>query len=564
MIGEKKQLQIALGIVIIIAIVSGVFNITQLVIYTLPERKSLIYSTRAGPVDLDPQFSWDSASNDVIMQVTEGLLAYDLTDPELKIIPRLATSYVWEDTTHIRFYLRENVFFHDGAEFTADAVKWTFERMLFWCNATSVNPPHITQLHSLYEFPDGTPIMKSITAVNDYEVLIELNRPFAAFTALLCYTGSSILSPTSHPEHEQLDTAEGILIGTGPFVYDHYISDVEVRFHRYERYWQTGPYFEEIIYSIYMDHATAEAQMLIGEFDMIDSLTSYLYPQVDADPLLHREDFGKGLVIHFLGFNNKHITINERFAMSHALNYSYIIEKLCQGAAYRMTSFVPEGIYMHDPTIVPPDYDVKKAREYMKLAFPAETAGLTANDDISSGNEWEALTLSDPIITYNYTYNTGSWLRKNLLPLLTENFTQIGIELTDAGMSWDEYTDRFYNIGATSAGWESLQVFWLDWSPDYNDPDNFLNPLVSNTSDSNPMQVNDPHVQQKLAEGLAETDDVARRQIYSDLQHYLTEELCPVAPSITTAIQYVHVAKLKGFAYNAMQNIEWYPCYFEE
>jgi peptide/nickel transport system substrate-binding protein len=562
---EKKQLQIALGVVIVIAIISGAFNIAQVVIYTLPEPKiTLVYSTGSGPVDLDPQFSWDSASNDVIMQVCEGLLAYNLSDPSLAVIPRLALGYVWDNNTNIRFYLRQNVFFHDGTPFNASCVKWTFDRMNFWCNATGA-APHVSQLHSLYELPSGDTIINKTTVISNYEVLFTLNEPFAAFTALLCYTGSSILSPTSHPHHTQLDTATGDLVGTGPFVYDHYISDVEVRFHRWERYWQTNPYFEEIVYAVYTEHATADAQMLAGEVDMIDSLTSSLYPQVDADPTLHRESFGRGLVIYYLGFNNRHIPVEQRFAMSHALNYSYIIDELREGYAYRMTSFVPYGIQMHDPTVVPPDYDVAEARTYMKAAFPTETASLTADNNTAAGNAWMTLAASaTPLVTYNYTYNTGSWLRENLLPLLQDNFAQIGIALTDAGMSWDEYADRYYNISATSAGWESLQVFWLGWGPDYNDPDNFLSPLVSNTSSSNEMQVNDPYVQQLLAAGLAETDDTARALIYSNLQHYLTEVLCPVAPGITTDMQYVHVAKLKGFAYNAMANIEWYSCYFEE
>jgi len=82
-----------------------------------------------GPIDLDPQNALDFASFNVIDQVCEGLFTYDLTDPELKIIPHLASEYgVWNPSnTEYTVSLRQGVIFHDGTPFSADAVYFTWE-----------------------------------------------------------------------------------------------------------------------------------------------------------------------------------------------------------------------------------------------------------------------------------------------------------------------------------------------------------------------------------------------------------------------------------------------------
>lgn len=52
----------------------------------------LIFGTEAGPDNLDPQNSLGPNSFNVINQVCEGLFTHNLTDPNLSIIPNLATS----------------------------------------------------------------------------------------------------------------------------------------------------------------------------------------------------------------------------------------------------------------------------------------------------------------------------------------------------------------------------------------------------------------------------------------------------------------------------------------
>ncbi|MFX1402703.1 MAG: ABC transporter substrate-binding protein, partial [Promethearchaeota archaeon] len=92
-----------------------------------------IYGTQRGPHDLDPHNSWDTDSFDVIQQVCEGLFGYNFSDPEMEIIPYLATTEgTWSlDGLNYTVPLRTGVSFHDGAPFNATAVKFSFDRLTY-------------------------------------------------------------------------------------------------------------------------------------------------------------------------------------------------------------------------------------------------------------------------------------------------------------------------------------------------------------------------------------------------------------------------------------------------
>ncbi|MFX3727063.1 ABC transporter substrate-binding protein, partial [Streptococcus suis] len=77
---------------------------------------------------------WDPIDTFLVNWASVATNIYDglvYRGPDLKIVPALATS--WEELDEgkrIRFNLRENVKFHNGEPFNAEAVKFTFERLL--------------------------------------------------------------------------------------------------------------------------------------------------------------------------------------------------------------------------------------------------------------------------------------------------------------------------------------------------------------------------------------------------------------------------------------------------
>ena len=202
---EKKNIAILILAVALVA--SGIGNIFLAfgpeIELAPPISRSFVVGTLEGPSDLDPIHSWDSGSNDIIEQACEGLYQYNVSSPDLEIIPMLASDYGTWDVTgkHFTVPLRVGVWFHDGTYFNATAVQWTFERINYFINASGmpwILNETVSKIHSLYEFPNGTTILDPVNPVtinSEYSVTINLRAPYAVFEPLICYVTAYMLSP---------------------------------------------------------------------------------------------------------------------------------------------------------------------------------------------------------------------------------------------------------------------------------------------------------------------------------------------------------------------------------
>ncbi len=485
----------------------------------------LVFGTRFGPVNLDPQYAWDSNSIDVIDQVCEGLYTYNLSDPELTIIPNLAIADgIWTpDNRNYIISLRQGVTFHDGTKFNATAVKWSFDRLNYFLNASGTLPPSvdITNLQALYILSDTQPLINQTELIDEYTVKFVLNAPFAPFQALLCFSGSYILSPTSTNATGYIDMATGDLVGTGPFVYDLYTEDVEVRFHAFENYWDGAPNVNNLTFSIIKNENYRNHALLNDTIDFLSDPLQSMLSNFTADPNITVTST-QDLKISYLGMNNKQINKTMRQAISFAINYPYIIDVIREGDAVRLKSPLPLGIRWANWSFDVATYNVIKARQILL------DNGVVTGLDVNIDSNWTYLAdFGTPIATYNYTYNTGNIIRENIGYLLQDNLRFIGINVTLAGMTWESFLNRLHELEGLHRN--HLQLYWLGWLPEYNDPFHFINLLFSNISSSNYAQFYNHTIQLWMEAALNETDNDVRRQYYHDIQKEIVENHMPWA-----------------------------------
>ena len=532
----------------------------------------LIYGTMYGPTTLDPQNCWDSASSAVIDQVCEGLFGYNLSDPDLAIIPKLASANGTWNGNNYTVPLRQGVFFHDGTKFNATAVNFTFDRLAYFM----VNG--LAQASSLYEYYDVDtssflPIINHTEIEDEYTIKFVLNKPYGPFEALLCFPGSYILSPASTNATGVIDTLTGDLVGTGPFVYDHYIPNDEVKFHAFENYWAGKPNITILKFSIIQNAQERNDALLSGEVDIITDPMSSMYPTFDTDPDVTLFNAGKSLVVHHLGMNNHWINVSFRKAISYAINYSYIIEELLGGEAVRLKSPIPEGIGYANWSFNVATYNVSQARMIMQsMGF-----GTTWDPTFPGVNEsqWQAASFA----SFNYTYNIGNTFRENIGLLLQNNLDLIGINVTDAGMTWVDYLYRLYEMPGLHRN--MLQLYWNGWIPDYNDPKNFINPLFTNrTIASNTVKYNGGYgpdgpfqpygpliydqnedVQLLMEQALFETDPAVRESLYDKIQQLIVERDMPWAFGYVGKNYDAYQNHILGFQSNAMGQLNFHKVY---
>ncbi|KKL99532.1 hypothetical protein LCGC14_1813480 [marine sediment metagenome] len=564
---EKKTL--ALGIVAVIAIA---FGGTMTVLYFLPEAKegknTLVVGIMYGPVDLDPIVAWDSASIDVIDQVVEGLFAYDLGDPDLALIPRLASALgTWNaGADEYTIPLRTGVKFHDGTNFNAAAVVAHWDRMEWALNTTGANTVGVTQVAELYEFADGTPIVDSVVDNGDDSVTFYLNGPYIPFEALLCFSASYIQSPTATPSDEYIETADGDIVGTGPFVYDSYEAGVEVLFHAFGDYWDGRAKFDNLVVSEIVDANARNAALLSGDIDLLLDPLDAMHGVYELTEGITLEEGPQGTVIQYLGMNTKIISRDFREAISYALDYDYILEELREGNADRMKSPIPQGIMYSDTGFDVPVLDLVHARTIM------QSLGYGVGFDLEDDTQWEAASF----VSFKYTYNIGNQFRENMFVLLTDNLAKIGVKVTDGGGTWTDFIYSLYEIGGFTR--DDLELYFIGWGPDYNDPSNFINPLFTNRSiASNGAQYNgylaaiedgrDPYalndnVQLLMEAAISETDPVQREAYYSRIQELLVERDMPWAWCYVGKGFRAYIDTLTGYDMNPMGREWWYPISF--
>ncbi len=544
---EKKQ-YITIGIVAIIAIagVSGV-----IVYMNMPKGGTFIFGTMYGPVDLDPHQAWDAASIDVIRQVCEGLLDVDIADPNLAIIPNLATSYSWStDNKEITFVLRQGVKFHDGTDFDATAVKWNFDRLYGLIDKI--------QIAGLWELPSGVYIIKETVVVDTYTVKLVLNEPYAPLLGLLASWSAHFMSPASTNKTALIDTATGDLVGTGAFIYDETEADVEVLFTPNPNYWGGKPALDAMVFEIITDAPAKNDALLTKEISLIDSPMLSMIPTFEADPDIQVGDRPPSLSIQYLGMNNELIPVEMRKAICYAIDYDYIIDELMEGYAMRMTSPIPKGILYHNPDFDLPDLDLTIARQALIDANWPGTAGLTATDDAA----WVAIAEgATPLATYNYTYTIGNEMRENMLIVCQDNLAKIGVKVTDAGMTLREIIKRVYEVGGLHRN--MLELGWLGWIPDYNDPSNCINMFMTNKAIAyNVAKIDDAQLQEWMESAVTEIDQAQRKVYYDNIQERCAEVIYPWVYGYVSKIPWCGVTNLRGYIPNAMNDPVCKTIYF--
>ncbi|MEJ2251073.1 MAG: ABC transporter substrate-binding protein [Candidatus Lokiarchaeota archaeon] len=515
---------------------------------------TLRFGTAAGVQDLDPHNAWDSASVDVIDQVVETLFAYDLSNPELPIIPRLASDYgEWfSDGLIYRVPLLEGVTFHDGTPFNATAVAWNFNRLFNFMTSSELPHPQFT---SLYQWADGTPIIDTVQKFEENEYIVEftLNRPYAPFLSLLCFPGSGIMSRSATPEDEYIDTLSGDLVGTGPFVYDEYIQNVEVRLHSYENYREGQANIDELIFSIIPNPTERTEALLDGIIDYISTPHYSMLQTIRESSDITLFDAGFTTTIFYLGMNNMLIEKGLRKAISYTFNYNEVIEDLTGGEAVRLKSPLPQGI-LYAKEYKVPETDIEIAR----LALIE--AGIAPPESVSwTEAEWVQKALDNPFRELKFIYWWGSDdLRMNVLYSLQDDLKRIGVSVLAEYVDYSEFLRR------AVADKDLLELFWSGWLADYDDPSNYVNSFFADDGGWNLGQVHiDDNFQDLLQMALSDLDPVSREDLYDQIQQILVDEY-PFCWGYTPKNYIAYHNRFDGFQPNPLAEEWFYPVYLKD
>lgn len=167
--------------------------------------------------------------------------------PDYQLEPLLAESWeLQEDGATWRFTLRQGVTFHDGQPFTAEAVRYSMDRL----TAAEASPGLNAE---------------SVVIIDDYTVDITPTTPNFRFVEQLVHPNrGAIVAPGSEPAD--------VRVGTGPFREVEYVPESTYVVEANPDYWGEAPGVGKIKFVILPDATTRVLALQAGDVDMIAEL----------------------------------------------------------------------------------------------------------------------------------------------------------------------------------------------------------------------------------------------------------------------------------------------------
>ncbi len=421
---------------------------------------TFVFGASGDPASLDPAFASDGETFRVARQMFEGLVGTEpgTADPA----PLLAKSWEQPDDTTYVFTLEEDVKFHDGTDFNAEAVCFNFDRQNAFTGVAASQSMAYYWGVIMRGFGEES-IYEGCTADDDYQVTITLRQPFAGFIPALSLPSFSIQSPAALEEYGadeiggteeapvQSEYGQGHPTGTGPFVFESISPGEQTVLTANPDYWGEQGVVEEVIFRVIGDTTARRQALEAGSIDGYDLVApADLQSLEDAGfSLVNRDPFN----VLYLGMNQAAPGLSDpkvRQAIAHAVDKDALITQVLPEGTVAATQFMPEAVIGWNEDVTQYEYDPEAAQALLAEAGYSEANPLT--------------------ITFNYPVNISRPYMPNPEQIFTNLQSQleaVGIVLNPVTNEWVEYLDLIQ--GGTEHG-----IHLLGWTGDYNDPDNFV------------------------------------------------------------------------------------------
>ncbi len=419
-----------------------------------------------------------------------------------EFVPGLAER--WEmspDGLTWTFYLRQDVKFHDGTPFNAQAVAVNLDRIM--------NPDNASGKAKFLLGP-----YTGYTLLDDYTIMLHLSEPYAPLLDGLSQVYLGIASPKALGKYTK-NNYQFHQVGTGPYKLVDFVAGDHITLKRNEDYaW--GPVFyaphtaqslDTIEFRFYEDPPTRALALQSGAVQMIGELlpTDVELLQSDASLKVFRVPV-PGMSQHFV-FNVQRAPTDEqavRQALIYATNRTAIVDAVFQGlspVAHGPLSAITPFYDTALETLYP--FDAEYARSLLA------SAGWTDSDaDGTLDRNGEKLKLTMVFAPWNQLSDVAQ--------LIQSQWADIGIELELIQVA-DLPTLRSYATADERA--YNLIAFY-----DFNVDASVLNQYFLTGGANNWSGFSDPEVDGWLNEATRQVADETRAPLYASIQERLMDQ----------------------------------------
>ena len=433
----RIRLQVVIAAVAIL-VLAGVLAHAALTATTivLPEAGGTYTEGIAGnPYLINPVLCQaNPVDQDLVTLIFSGLTRAEVDG---RIMPDLATRWeITNDGMVYTFYLRDDVYWHDGAPFTSADVVFTVNVM---------QDPGF----------EGMPFLSNmwrtvvVEQLGPYAVRFVLREPFSPF---LDYTTIGIL-----PAHilASVDIAalsqsafNAAPVGTGPYK----LQEIDVQrivLVANPDYYREQPYMERLEFYFYPDAPSLLEARRRGEILAMARVLPEQLPAVHEDRSLRL--YSAPLSGYNLVFLNLDRAIfqdrNVRKAMLLALDRQKLVNDILGGQGIVVDSPILPDSWAYDPSTPTVSQDLRKARSLLEEAgwFDDDGDGVRERGDLR--------------LEFTLATNADDPVRVQMIEAISEQLLKVGIRAIPETVGWEELVGqqlRLRRFDAVLSGWQSL------------------------------------------------------------------------------------------------------------
>ncbi|WP_281487594.1 ABC transporter substrate-binding protein [Ruicaihuangia caeni] len=459
-----------------------------------------------------------------------------------QFVPWLAKSWeISDDQLQYTFTLRQDVTFHDGEPFNAEAVKANFDHIVDPETASA-------QAASLIGYAEEDGYYVGTEVLDEYTVRVDFSQPYAPFLQGLSLPQLGFYSPKALAEHKDDLKAggPGVTVGTGPFVLSEYTPDQELRFTANDEYaWpaegtehQGRAASDELVIRVLPESASRVGALNSGEVDVIADVTPTMVQEVgDGFDVTAVELPG---IPYSLYINEAHGVFADplvRQAFRLGFDLDAAVEGVYDGQYARAWSVLaPTTPNSYEPAVEGTwSYDTDKANALLDQAGWTErdADGYRTKDGVRLGAVWTAWT---PVPDD----------RAALADIIQSDLRDIGFQLARQVVEPAQYNELY-----------ATRAFDLtDWG--FSSPDaDVLRSHLRTGGFQTVSTVSKPEIDELLDQAVATSDPAERERLYQEVQRWNNEQVL-IVPLVVPSEITVASTSVKGLTFDLYGRASFY------
>jgi peptide/nickel transport system substrate-binding protein len=334
---------------VVLFILGMMFGIAPMAFSAQAIKDNVIVVLKGEPSNVDPHGNTELVAFTTQTQIFDTLLK---KNEKGEIIPWLAKKWEIIDNKTVRFFIRDDVTFHNGEKLTAEDVRFSIERATKMPSSAAV-----------FKSFDG----EKTATVDDYTVDIVTKGPFAGIFNYLCSTRGGIVSKKAVQSMGDAEFGRSP-IGSGPFKFDNWRTGTDITLVRNDAFWGNKPKYGTITLKFITETANRAIEIESGGADI-----AFDIDPADVARLSENEDlsvvtgpsYGLSYIVFsmsdpILGHNKK-----LREALSLALDKNSIVDVVYGNLGKPSTSVIPGTVFSHKSQ-GNHEYNVEKATALLK------------------------------------------------------------------------------------------------------------------------------------------------------------------------------------------------------